>query len=239
MKIQSFNDIYDLTKLGQLVMYNRTVNVNGDTVNWLKIKWLRFEKSKPFIMQYKYELQNQLAFEELDTRMNCKQTLTWDMVDLPKKYSTNVPISKAKKKDLLYLLKEGVIPTVYTEFYSRLPMSDKANDLAPYVQDEVDEELISSNKGSKRKKTEKAKTPGNGEHVRKTGSTQTLKATKDKKIISKPMENDERNREGERMKTRTTKTMKESHEDVIFVDKRHDQGDKRKRGAPSCSKKTY
>jgi hypothetical protein len=82
VKIQKFYDIFDLTSLGKVVMQNRTVNTKEETVNWLKLKWLKFDKFKPFIIQYKYELQNDIPFEELDVRMGSHQPFTWDMINL-------------------------------------------------------------------------------------------------------------------------------------------------------------
>lgn len=154
VKIQKFNDIFDLTSLGKVVMHNKTINTKGETVSWLKIKWLKFDKTKPFIIQYKYELQSELSFEELDVRMGSKESLDWNLINLRQKYETPLPISKAKKKDLLYLLKTGVIPETYSMFFSNLPASEKAKDVASYSQEDAEEEglsLTQEKKGSKNK----------------------------------------------------------------------------------------
>lgn len=44
---------------------NTTVNNEKEKVNWLKMKWTRFDKSEPNIMQNKYGLQ-ELEFKRLD-----------------------------------------------------------------------------------------------------------------------------------------------------------------------------
>ncbi|CAG4932094.1 unnamed protein product [Parnassius apollo] len=38
-----------------------------------------------------------------------------------------VPISKAKKKDLMTLLKDGVIPKDYVDYYTNIPYIDEEN----------------------------------------------------------------------------------------------------------------
>lgn len=35
-------------------MKNRTIDDNGDKDNWLKIKAMRYEKSNPAVIQFKY-----------------------------------------------------------------------------------------------------------------------------------------------------------------------------------------
>lgn len=59
----TFPDFYDLQALASKIMTNSKLNTTGDQVKWLKIKWLRFEKSKPFVVQYKYELSEELFLE--------------------------------------------------------------------------------------------------------------------------------------------------------------------------------
>lgn len=59
------NDFYDLEKLVNLMVLTTTINIKREKVNWLKIKWMRFDKSEPNIMQYKYGLQD-TEFKRLD-----------------------------------------------------------------------------------------------------------------------------------------------------------------------------
>jgi len=53
-------DFYDLEKLVILMVFNTTINIEKEKVNWLKIKWIRFDKSEPNIMQYKYGLKDRI-----------------------------------------------------------------------------------------------------------------------------------------------------------------------------------
>lgn len=56
----------------------------------------------------------------LDMRMNSKEPFSWETQILSQKYNQQIPFSNAKKKDLFYLLKTGVIykptPILYSVF---------------------------------------------------------------------------------------------------------------------------
>ena len=51
--------------------------------------------------------------------------------ELPRKYSGKIPISEAKKNDLLDLCKSLVIPEVYRGFYEAIPTSRTVKDKLP------------------------------------------------------------------------------------------------------------
>ena len=50
---------------------------------------------------------------------------------LPKAYVAPLPISAAKKKDLLDLCYKGVIPTVFHNWYEQLPTSARTYNYLP------------------------------------------------------------------------------------------------------------
>ena len=50
------DNFWNFKLLCSQIICDRTRNTNGEKVNWLKIKWLRFEKSHPFIIQNMYFL---------------------------------------------------------------------------------------------------------------------------------------------------------------------------------------
>ncbi|XP_050516835.1 trophozoite cysteine proteinase-like [Diabrotica virgifera virgifera] len=101
-----------------------SMNTKKEKVNWLNIKWLRFDKEKPSIIQYKYCL-SQENFEEIE--VNCKGTAgrkrTSTNLELNQKYLTGLPVSHKKKKDLEYLLNSKVIPDEYSQFIKDIPVS--------------------------------------------------------------------------------------------------------------------
>lgn len=138
-------DFYDLQTLSSIIMQNTKVNTLKEQVKWLHIKWLRFDKSKPFICQYKYSLSDNefLEFDVLQTKKK-KKIISWETLALTKKYEKRLPISEAKKKDLLYLLSKHIIPHAYKNYFESLPSSKKIKDLVPYatVEDKLHEEDI-------------------------------------------------------------------------------------------------
>lgn len=59
---------------------------------------------------------------------------------LKPKYSELLPISMLKKKDLLFLLRTGVIPARYRSFYEELPSARNVKDSAFWANDYENEE---------------------------------------------------------------------------------------------------
>ena len=56
-------DFVNIKDLASNMIKNRTKNTDGDVVNWLNIKWLRFEKLTPRTIKYKHRLSQ--GFREL------------------------------------------------------------------------------------------------------------------------------------------------------------------------------
>lgn len=105
-------------------------------MNWLKVKWFGFQKANPFEILYKYELNKEIEFLTLDVRMDSETPFVWEQQLLSPKYTEPIPVSSAKKKDLMYLLKAGVIPEAYTHLVTEIPSSGSARDIVLYVIEE-------------------------------------------------------------------------------------------------------
>lgn len=135
-----FDDFYDWKSYSNKTCPNVKIilNSSGDDtkVQWLKIKWLRFEKSKPNIVQFKYDLHAPI-FLEFDVRGSkgnapkrcCTRTqnksgseASTAVVIPDKAYRSLIPISDLKKKDLLEMLRKKIIPSDYAHFYQNLPI---------------------------------------------------------------------------------------------------------------------
>lgn len=112
---------YDLEQLTKEIVTNRNKNTSKETVNWLKIKWLRFEKGASSV-GYKYDVDE--PFKYIVTS-KCPD---WTKVSLKQKYERSLPISMAKKKDLMALLRTGVIPNTCKNFYQDLEGSTAVTD---------------------------------------------------------------------------------------------------------------
>lgn len=58
----SYNDFYDLKDFFGRTVKNVSTTITSQKVNWTKIKWIRVEKSKPQIIQFKYNLDDSPIF---------------------------------------------------------------------------------------------------------------------------------------------------------------------------------
>lgn len=61
----SYDDFYDLKDLVGRSVKNVSTTVTNQKVNWIKIKWIRVEKSKSQTIQFKYNLDDS-QFLEID-----------------------------------------------------------------------------------------------------------------------------------------------------------------------------
>jgi hypothetical protein len=123
-------DFLNFKELSSHIIVNRSRNTMGKVVNWLKIKHLRFQKSAPHVIQYKYRLSAD-NFLELNVRGRIRRKQQSDCPSVQQAYRSRLPISAAKKKDLMKLLTDRIIPPEYEEWYRSLPVSDTSRDSLP------------------------------------------------------------------------------------------------------------
>lgn len=123
----NFNDFYDLQKLADTMTPNTTLNINKEKVQWLKIKWMRFEKCDPFLIKYKYELYGEdfLVIDVADKRRLRGRPQNWTSLELYNKYTQRLPVSEKKKDDLLSLLRAGIIPNDYSQYINDIPSTSR------------------------------------------------------------------------------------------------------------------
>lgn len=130
VNVMSYNDFYDLKDLVGRTVKNVSTTVTNQKVNWIKIKWIRVEKSKPQIIQFKYNLDDS-QFLEIDialdkkTRLQHKDPFDWSTIVPKQLYEKKLLISAEKKKDLMSLLNKKVIPEEYSHFFEEIPTTKK------------------------------------------------------------------------------------------------------------------
>ena len=113
MKRLMHGAFFDSKALCQEIICNRARNTADEPVNWLTIKWFRFEKAKPYIVQYKSNLSSS-TFMELDVQSPFRgRHGRLDALTLKTLYISRVPISLAKKNDLGRLVSSRIIPPEY------------------------------------------------------------------------------------------------------------------------------
>jgi len=134
----TYEDIYDFKALQKQALRYRKEDTEGEKINWLQIRWLRFEKCDPDYISFKYSCDDE--FKEMRVTENTKKGRpAANVTEIPKRYKSKQSISSAKKKDLLNLCKNGVIPHEYHEFYKGLPADKKVPDTLPDPDVEEDE----------------------------------------------------------------------------------------------------
>ncbi|CAG2200930.1 unnamed protein product [Mytilus edulis] len=110
--------------------FERTVS--GETINWLKVKWIRVTKENPGSVFFNngFDPENfmEAKFQSSSLRGRKKKT---GNIKLSPLYESKLQISAAKKADLLSLCKSGVIPTTYHSYYESLPVGKLVKDTLP------------------------------------------------------------------------------------------------------------
>ncbi|CAC5415856.1 unnamed protein product [Mytilus coruscus] len=118
------------------------LTVSGETINWLKVKWIRVTKENPGSVFFNngFDPENfmEAKFQSSSLRGRKKKT---GNIKLSPLYESKLQISAAKKADLLSLCKSGVIPTTYHSYYESLPVGKLVKDTLPEP-DITEEDLI-------------------------------------------------------------------------------------------------
>ena len=109
-------------------MIYRKKDSKGQKVQWLKLKWMSFEKKSPFTMYFKQTLQKDFGFFCVDMarfRPTRWRTCTVSSVEkLPQLHSSPRPIHPLKKRDIIELL--DYVPRVHHLFFHNLTTDESA-----------------------------------------------------------------------------------------------------------------
>uniref|UniRef100_A0A915LCA7 Uncharacterized protein n=1 Tax=Romanomermis culicivorax TaxID=13658 RepID=A0A915LCA7_ROMCU len=104
-----------------------------EIVNWTKVVAFKYKKSKPGTIQVKSNFDEE--YRIIDIRYSTGRPLKLSFALLQKAYTHHLPISTAKKEDLLSLCKatethDSLIPSDFHQFYSDLPVSARSKNVA-------------------------------------------------------------------------------------------------------------
>ena len=134
---------YDFHQLSDQLIKNRSYTTDGQKINWLKLKWLRFIKQKPNSFFCKQRLTDD-EFMEVNVVQQGRvresmraQQVAASTPSLGSAYKESLPISSQKKKDLIQLLDSGAIPEEYRAFYANLKCRRNVREALP--EPDVDE----------------------------------------------------------------------------------------------------
>ena len=103
---------------------NKLWDSTGQKVQWLKTKWIRYEKRNPSVMLFKYDYDEEFRRLQVKQatrgRPSTAETTAHSSQSLPCLYDNSPAISKAKFNDLQFLCKSNAIPQPYHAFYYSL-----------------------------------------------------------------------------------------------------------------------
>lgn len=131
-----YTDILDFKTLAASTLRNTKTDITGQKVNWLQIKAFHFEKGKGEEIFFKTSF-DQGNYQTIKVAGERKRGRAAPIKTIPHLYSHKLPISQAKKSDLLSLCSSGIIPEEHHAFYTSLQASSATVDRLP--QPDVDE----------------------------------------------------------------------------------------------------
>jgi hypothetical protein len=103
---------YDYKSLSRVIIRNRTKATDGSVVNWLKVKWFKYEKQHPGKIFFKFDYADE--YKVIDVQGRGRKTV--NMPYLKKVYAEPPKISALKYTDLKSLCTERAIPGDYHPF---------------------------------------------------------------------------------------------------------------------------
>ncbi|UYV82284.1 hypothetical protein LAZ67_21001583 [Cordylochernes scorpioides] len=145
--IQMTHEDFFFTKPLENSITNRKVTVSGCPVNWLKMRWIKLERSKSHIIQFKYDHNENSEFYAIDIRkFVAGRPQSLKNIDQPLLYPKGRTVTSEKRRDMMALLK--FIPPVKQSYFKNLRTN--RNDESLHRADEDDiiyvaDELITNN----------------------------------------------------------------------------------------------
>jgi len=130
-----YTDFLDLKSLANIIMKNRSLDIQGNKVNWLKIKVLKYEKNMSGVIQFKYNYSDK---EFNIIRISGRGRPIKFPDHLKNLYDKPLPISAIKKNDLMKLCKTQAIPEEFHEWYKSLPSCSKKKETVIVTESEND-----------------------------------------------------------------------------------------------------
>ncbi|KAK7506012.1 hypothetical protein BaRGS_00002734 [Batillaria attramentaria] len=123
-------DFLDFKSLASTAIRNTKTDLKGNKVNWLGIRSTQFLKGQEEMMFFKYSFDEQ-EYQVLKMIGSSKRRGPPLPSQVPRCYSGKLPISAAKKQDLLSLCQSGVIPVQHHNYYTSLLSSSTTKEKLP------------------------------------------------------------------------------------------------------------
>ena len=113
-----YTDVYDMKTFVSKYCPNMKTSTCGQRINWNNITWVQVRKSSPdsIFLNYTFSEEN---FMEIKVSLKTRKTSNEKVLQAA--YKAKIPISAAKKKDLIQLCDKGIIPEEFHAYYNSLP----------------------------------------------------------------------------------------------------------------------
>ena len=121
----SQQDFLNFKALSQCIV-NRKEDEHGAKVQWLKMRWIRVEKSKPLKFQYRFSHNELEAWKTVDLRRRRGHPCDIGKFQLTRLYGGPRKISSPKLSYIRDLV--DYIPPVYQKFYEELNSKESDQD---------------------------------------------------------------------------------------------------------------
>ena len=121
-------DFLNLKPLTESILPSSAVDTNGKKVEWMKVRWLQVRKSDPQNIHAKYDF-DELQFHTVKTKASRKHICVANPIQ--RRYNEKLPISSAKKQDLISLCKDGNIPSEFYHYFQSITDSKSLRDCLP------------------------------------------------------------------------------------------------------------
>ena len=119
-----------------------TITPASNSVNWLKVKWIKICKDHPHNVFFNYSFESSVLMEMNVRESNFRgQKTKMRNIKRSQLYASKLTISEAKKNDMLSLCQSGVIPNIYHTYYENLPTSKGVKDklAEPDITEDINE----------------------------------------------------------------------------------------------------
>jgi hypothetical protein len=119
-------DILNFQHVAQQMMKNRRKDQDGNVVNWLLVKSFQYRKAERGIIFYRYNYGDEFKKISIFGRGR-----PLPVPAPPQAYTRKIPVSQAKKNDLLKLCRQLAIPEEVHPWFEALPSSKEVRDQLP------------------------------------------------------------------------------------------------------------
>ena len=122
-----YDNFKDLKKLKSTQCSNMKVDITGKSVNWLQVKWIQCRRNATDSIFLNYTF-DENHFKEVRIRSTRKRGIKVKLQEATPLYTNKLPVSQAKKADLMSLCASGIIPSEFHKYYADLPSNKTSRD---------------------------------------------------------------------------------------------------------------